>query len=148
MYIRTTFRRRTSRLPYSRDYKRKMIRSIKHSWFIHRNIGLTSTKSHIHSIKKNQFAFANSPYKTRSIHTMAAPFKWTHLARFIGEEDGQIHFGQIDPSKYPDVGLAILNGEKVEAKLIKGSIFDGVVTDTTVHISRVRNSPMRVKPHS
>lgn len=63
--------------------------------------------------------------------------QWTHLARFISEEDGQIHYGQVDSKSYPDVGLAILNGEKVAAKLIKGSIFDGVVTDTTVHVSRV-----------
>ncbi|KNG80909.1 fumarylacetoacetate hydrolase [Aspergillus nomiae NRRL 13137] len=62
---------------------------------------------------------------------------WAHLVRFISEEDGQIHFGEVDPSRYPDVGIAILNGERVAVKLIKGSIFDGTVTDTTVHIARL-----------
>lgn len=62
---------------------------------------------------------------------------WTNLARFISEEDGQIHLGEVDSSKYPDLGKAILEGERVAVKLIKGSIFDGVVTDTTMHISRV-----------
>lgn len=62
---------------------------------------------------------------------------WTNLVRFISEEDGQIHLGEVDSTKYPDVGLAILNGETVAARLVKGSIFDGIVTDTTVHIARV-----------
>lgn len=62
---------------------------------------------------------------------------WAHLVRFIGEEDGQTHLGEVDPNKYPDVGIAILNGERVAVKLIKGSIFDGRVTDTTMHIARV-----------
>ncbi|KAB8260726.1 hypothetical protein BDV32DRAFT_158639 [Aspergillus pseudonomiae] len=62
---------------------------------------------------------------------------WAHLVRFISEEDGQIHLGEVDPSRYPDVGIAILNGERVAVKLIKGSIFDGTVTDTTVHIARL-----------
>ncbi|KAE8416484.1 hypothetical protein BDV36DRAFT_284507 [Aspergillus pseudocaelatus] len=62
---------------------------------------------------------------------------WAHLVRFISEEDGQIHLGEVDPSKYPDVGIAIFNGERVAVKLVKGSIFDGTVTDTTVHIARL-----------
>ncbi|EIT82828.1 hypothetical protein AO1008_10926 [Aspergillus oryzae 100-8] len=62
---------------------------------------------------------------------------WAHLVRFIGEEDGQTHLGEVDPNKYPDVGIAILNGERVAVKLIKGSIFDGRVTDTTMHIARL-----------
>ncbi|KAE8143230.1 hypothetical protein BDV38DRAFT_267224 [Aspergillus pseudotamarii] len=62
---------------------------------------------------------------------------WTHLVRFISEEDGQIHLGEVDPSKHPDVGIATFNGERVAAKLVKGSIFDGTVTDTTVHIARL-----------
>ena len=52
---------------------------------------------------------------------------WTHLVRFIAEEDGQVHLGQVDAKKWPDIGLATVNGQKVEAKLVKGSIFDGVV---------------------
>lgn len=62
---------------------------------------------------------------------------WTNLVRFISEEDGQIHFGEVDTRKYPDIGLAVLNGERIAVKLIKGSIFDGVVTETTVHVARV-----------
>ncbi|KAE8325436.1 hypothetical protein BDV39DRAFT_206974 [Aspergillus sergii] len=62
---------------------------------------------------------------------------WAHLVRFISEEDGQTHLGEVDPSKYPDVGIAILNSERVAVKLVKGSIFDGRVTDTTVHIGRL-----------
>ncbi|KAB8214665.1 hypothetical protein BDV33DRAFT_195919 [Aspergillus novoparasiticus] len=62
---------------------------------------------------------------------------WAHLVRFISEEDGQTHLGEVDPSKYPDVGIAILNGERVAVKLVKESIFDGRVTDTTVHIARL-----------
>ncbi|KAJ5675028.1 uncharacterized protein N7477_004962 [Penicillium maclennaniae] len=62
---------------------------------------------------------------------------WTTLVRFISEEDGQIQFGEVDSSTYPDVGIAILNGERVAVKLVKGSIFDGIVTDTIVHIDRL-----------
>ncbi|PNY24204.1 Fumarylacetoacetate hydrolase domain-containing protein 2 [Tolypocladium capitatum] len=62
---------------------------------------------------------------------------WTHLIRFISEEDGQIRLGEVDSKTYPDVGLAIVNGERVAAKLIKGSIYDGVVTDQTVHVARL-----------
>lgn len=62
---------------------------------------------------------------------------WTHLIRFIAEEDGQIHLGQVDVAQYPDVGLAMMNGEKVTAKLISGSAFDGTVTDRAMHVARL-----------
>ncbi|KAJ6124654.1 Fumarylacetoacetase C-terminal-like protein [Penicillium samsonianum] len=62
---------------------------------------------------------------------------WTNLVRFISEEDGQIHLGEVDTRKYPDIGLAVLNGEIIAVKLIKGSVFDGVVTETTVHVARL-----------
>jgi hypothetical protein len=62
---------------------------------------------------------------------------WTNLVRFISEEDGQIHLGEVDSSKYPDVGIAVLNGDRIAVKLVKGSIFDGIVTDITLHIARV-----------
>lgn len=62
---------------------------------------------------------------------------WTHLIRFIAEEDGQVHIGQVDETTFPDVGLSILNGEKVTAKEIKGSIFDGVVQDKVLTVARV-----------
>jgi len=66
---------------------------------------------------------------------MASP--WTHLVRFIAEEDGQIHLGQINVSKYPDVGLSHFRGEEIEVKVIHGSIYDGVVKGETLHISRL-----------
>lgn len=62
---------------------------------------------------------------------------WTHLVRFLAVEDGQIHLGQVDPKEWPDVGLAIYNGDKVGVRLVTGSAFDGSVTNTTMHISKV-----------
>lgn len=62
---------------------------------------------------------------------------WTNLIRFISEEDGQIHLGEVDTKQCPDIGLTLLNGERVEVRLVKGSIFDGVVTETTMHVGRV-----------
>ncbi|MCJ1458504.1 hypothetical protein MMC28_008877 [Mycoblastus sanguinarius] len=59
---------------------------------------------------------------------------WTHLIRFVAQEDGQIHLGQVDPKVYPDVGLATVEKKKVEAKLISGSIFDGLVTEKTMTV--------------
>ncbi|GKZ24634.1 hypothetical protein AbraIFM66951_011904 [Aspergillus brasiliensis] len=62
---------------------------------------------------------------------------WTNLVRFISEEDGQIHLGEVDSSTHPDVGISILNGERIAVKLVKGTIFDGIVTDTIMHIDRL-----------
>ncbi|KAJ5464807.1 uncharacterized protein N7458_000493 [Penicillium daleae] len=62
---------------------------------------------------------------------------WTNLVRFISEEDGQIHLGEVDSSKYPDVGIAVVNGDRIAVNLVKGSIFDGIVTDITLHIARL-----------
>ncbi|KAJ5806094.1 uncharacterized protein N7503_003696 [Penicillium pulvis] len=62
---------------------------------------------------------------------------WTHLIRFIADEDGQVHIGQVNETQFPDVGLSILNGEKVTAKEIKGSIFDGVVQDKVLTVARI-----------
>ena len=62
---------------------------------------------------------------------------WTHLIRFVAQEDGQIHLGQVDPKVYPDVGLATVEKKKVEAKLISGSIFDGLVTEKTMTVLQV-----------
>lgn len=68
---------------------------------------------------------------------MAAARPWTHAIRFIAKEDGRIHLGQIDSKKFPDVGLAVLNGKEVEANCISGSVFDGVVTDRKLHVAHV-----------
>ena len=62
---------------------------------------------------------------------------WTHLVRFIAEEDGQIHLGNIDVKKYPDVGLSTYQGEKVTAQLVTGSIYDGVVTDRSMTVQQL-----------
>ena len=62
---------------------------------------------------------------------------WTHLIRFMAREDGRIHLGQIDPEEFPDVGLATFEGKSVEAKIISGSVYDGVVTDRTAHVAQV-----------
>ena len=59
------------------------------------------------------------------------------MVRFVAEEDGQIHLGQVDVTAWPDVGLSVFNGDKVNVKVITGSIFDGVVTDKILHISKV-----------
>ncbi|KAH7072512.1 hypothetical protein FB567DRAFT_584185 [Paraphoma chrysanthemicola] len=68
---------------------------------------------------------------------------WTHLVRFIAEEDRQIHIGQVNALTYPDVGLAHRNGEKIEVNLITGSIYDGIVTNKKLHI-RTLLSPLSV----
>ena len=62
---------------------------------------------------------------------------WTHLIRFIAQEDGQIHLGQIDPQITPDVGLASYEKRKIEAKLITGTVFDGRVTSKTMTVSQL-----------
>lgn len=62
---------------------------------------------------------------------------WTHLIRFVAEEDGQIHLGNINPAKYPDIGLSTFNGETVTANVVTGSIFDGIVTDRVFHVKQV-----------
>ncbi|KAL5363811.1 hypothetical protein BJX96DRAFT_167788 [Aspergillus floccosus] len=62
---------------------------------------------------------------------------WTNLVRFISEEDGQVHLGEVDRNTYPDVGIAMLNGEKIAVRLVKGSIFDGIVTNNVLHSARL-----------
>ncbi|KAK2685454.1 hypothetical protein QWA68_015691 [Fusarium oxysporum] len=59
---------------------------------------------------------------------------WTHLIRFIAFEDGHEHLGQIEASATPDVGLALHEGKKVQAKVVTGTIFDGTVTDKVLHV--------------
>lgn len=64
---------------------------------------------------------------------------WTHLVRFLAKEDGQVHLGQIDAKKFPDVGTALEKGETIGAKLVAGGVFDGVVTEKSMTISQVCN---------
>lgn len=63
---------------------------------------------------------------------------WNRLVRFISEEDGQVHLGEVDAQEYPAVGLSILNGERIAVRLITGTVYDGVVTESIMHIDRVR----------
>ncbi len=72
---------------------------------------------------------------------------WTHLVRFIAEEDGHVHLGQVDPKITTDVGIEVFNGRPVVVKLISGSIFDGVVTEKTMTIRQVpkKNTPDNVE---
>ena len=64
------------------------------------------------------------------------PF-WTHLIRFVANEDHQIHIGQlVDTSR--DIGLDTLEGKKVEAYEIIGSIFSGKITKNVLTVKYVR----------
>lgn len=71
------------------------------------------------------------------------PSNWTHLIRFIAQEDGQIHLGQIDPKTNPDIGIATVEKKEIKAKLITGTIFDGTVTDRTMTVAQLL-SPISV----
>ncbi|EAW15392.1 fumarylacetoacetate hydrolase family protein [Aspergillus fischeri NRRL 181] len=62
---------------------------------------------------------------------------WTHLVRFVAKEDNHIYLGQVDCRQWPDVGLAVFQGEQVKVQLVRGSIYDGVVTDTVLTIKRL-----------
>ncbi|KAG5756131.1 hypothetical protein H9Q69_000260 [Fusarium xylarioides] len=62
---------------------------------------------------------------------------WTHIIRFVAEEDGQVHLGQIDHATWPDVGIAFEKGEKLQAKLIQGCVFDGAVTDRLLTVKEL-----------
>jgi 2-keto-4-pentenoate hydratase/2-oxohepta-3-ene-1,7-dioic acid hydratase in catechol pathway len=62
---------------------------------------------------------------------------WTRLVRFLAEEDGQIHLGEVEPSECPDIGLAMFEKKRVSVKLVRGSVFDGVVTSTVMHIAQL-----------
>jgi len=73
-----------------------------------------------------------------------APTTWTHLVRFIAVEDGQVHLGNVDALKYPDVGLSTFKGEKVAVNLVTGSAFSGTVTEKILHIERLL-SPLDAK---
>lgn len=61
---------------------------------------------------------------------------WTHLIRFIAEEDNQVHLGQIDP--LIDIGLDIEAGKLVKANLVIGSAFDGKVSNKILTVKQVK----------
>lgn len=61
---------------------------------------------------------------------------WTHLIRFIAQEDHQIHIGQlVDTTR--DIGLDTLEQTPIKAYQIIGSIFDGRVTETQLTVLQV-----------
>lgn len=62
--------------------------------------------------------------------------RWTRLIRFVAEEDGHIHLGQVDEDIL-DVGLAAVEGVPISARLIAGSLYDGVVSDTTMTVKQL-----------
>lgn len=65
---------------------------------------------------------------------------WTHLIRFVAEEDSQPHIGQlVDTSR--DVGLDTFEGKPVRAYKIIGTIFDGEVTKTVLTVKYVSIDP-------
>ena len=59
------------------------------------------------------------------------------MIRFIAKETGQAHLGQLDSKAVQDLGLATVKNEDVKARLINGSIFDGIVTDRQMTVSQV-----------
>ncbi|KAL8399544.1 hypothetical protein RB594_000073 [Gaeumannomyces avenae] len=60
---------------------------------------------------------------------------WTRLIRFIAVEDGLVHLGEVGAGI--DVGLATFEKKTVQAKVITGSVFDGVVTDKVLTVSQL-----------
>jgi predicted RNA-binding protein with RPS1 domain len=64
--------------------------------------------------------------------------EWTRLVRFEAEEDGLVHLGEMTWGESTDIGLALHDGKKVTAKLVEGSVFDGVVTEKTMTVAKVR----------
>lgn len=62
---------------------------------------------------------------------------WTHLIRFIAVEDSQEHLGQlVDTTR--DIGKDSVNGVEIAAYLIDGTIFDGRVSTTVMHVKQVK----------
>ncbi|KAG5928606.1 hypothetical protein E4U42_000320 [Claviceps africana] len=62
---------------------------------------------------------------------------WTRLIRFVAREDGQIHLGEVSPTEHADIGLALLEGKTVSARAITGSVFDGLVSSTTLTVQHL-----------
>ncbi|KAK5107153.1 hypothetical protein LTR62_001678 [Meristemomyces frigidus] len=61
---------------------------------------------------------------------------WTHLIRFISVEDHEIHLGQlVDTTR--DVGIDSFNGIEIKAYCIRGTMFDGEVTDQTLTVKQL-----------
>jgi len=61
---------------------------------------------------------------------------WTHLIRFIANEDSQVHLGQLVDTSI-DAGKATYEGKKVEAYEVTGSVFDGEVTKNVLTVKEL-----------
>ncbi|KAK3657617.1 hypothetical protein LTR56_002392 [Elasticomyces elasticus] len=60
----------------------------------------------------------------------------THIIRFVAEEDGIEHLGQlVDTAR--DIGLDAVNGTAIQAYKINGSIYDGTVTAVVLTAKRL-----------
>lgn len=77
---------------------------------------------------------------TKTIHTMTSA-RWTHLIRFVAEEDNHVHLGQlVDVNQ--DVGLATLDKKTVKAYPIQGDIFSGTVSSASTLTVKQLLSPI------
>jgi len=63
------------------------------------------------------------------------PF-WTHLIRFVAEEDEQIHFGQLQDTSR-DIGKDSVDGVPIKAYKIIGDIYNGKITDKIYTVRRL-----------
>lgn len=72
---------------------------------------------------------------------------WTHLIRFIAEEDSLVHLGQlVDTSR--DIGKDSTNGVAIEAYVIQGTIYDGRVTGEIMHVKQASVwTSLQPRPH-
>lgn len=59
--------------------------------------------------------------------------KPTHIIRFVAVEDGRVHLGQLTDTSQ-DVGLASVQGKRITAYEINGSIFNGEVTQNILNV--------------
>lgn len=65
---------------------------------------------------------------------------WTHLIRFIAVEDSLVHLGQlVDITR--DIGRDSVEGVRIAAYVIEGTILDGKVTKDILHVKQVSVSP-------
>lgn len=62
--------------------------------------------------------------------------KPTHIIRFVANEDGRVHLGQLaDTSR--DAGLDSIEGKEITAYEINGSIFNGEVTQNALTVKHL-----------
>ena len=62
--------------------------------------------------------------------------KPTHIIRFVANEDGRVHLGQLADTNR-DVGLDSVQGEIITAYEINGTIFRGEVTENALTVKHL-----------